>query len=472
MDTSLLVIERTLSAPDAKQHIPFTFQVPAGTTQLTIRLTFSPPMVDNIHNMLTLSVFDPSGFRGAGHRHGATHEVVIRAHEATPGYGAGPIPAGVWTMVVDTHMVMPGAPCVMRLEIGATGDLTPVPVPTSNFQLPTSNLVTRHPSPVTPTWYRGDLHAHSLHSDARWDIPDLLRWARAQRLDFCTLSDHNTVSGLAQMDAACRDDPSAGSGQVLLTMGGMELTTFWGHALALGLREWIDWRVRDGERTMPQIAAEVTTRGGTFIIAHPMSIGDPYCTGCQWRYADMMPGTARLVEVWNGPWVGDGSSNNEDALALVYAWLNAGHRLALTAGTDHHGSDSERRATHGFDVVYANELSERQILRAVRAGHLYLSSGPRFELTAMCGDQQAMMGDALMVAARSPIQVAACWSDAPDNAELSLIADGQPRETVRVGASGEQIWQLEARQAHWCLLTLRREDGQMLALTNPIYLNG
>ena len=49
----------------------------------------------------------------------------------------------------------------------------------------------------------------------------------------------------------------------------------------------------------------------------------------------MMPGDARVVEVWNGPWGCD--SNNEKALTLWYDWLNQGLRLAATAGTDTHG---------------------------------------------------------------------------------------------------------------------------------------
>ncbi len=293
--------------------------------------------------------------------------------------------------------------------------------------------------------------------------PHRLTRARERGLDFCTLSDHNTVSGLAQMDAA--------RGDGFLAMGGMELTTFWGHALALGLREWIDWRVRQGERTIEQIAAEVNARGGTFIIAHPMEIGDPYCTGCRWSYVTMMPGTARVVEVWNGSWVGDGSSNNEDALALVYRWLNEGYRLALTAGTDNHGSEGEKNDLFGFNAVYANDLSEPEILRAVRAGHLYLSSGPTLELTASAGDQQAMMGDVLNAAREAPVQVNARWEDCPVYAELSLIADGMSRKTRAINAAGVRQWTLLAGQDRWCLLTVRGADGQMLAMTNPIYLD-
>jgi hypothetical protein len=477
MSTSLVTF--TLTSADAKHHIPFAIQVPAGTTQLTIRLTFSPAMVDDIKNMLTLSVFDPTGWRGARHRHGTEHVVIISAQHATHGYLAGPIQAGEWTIVIDTHMIMPGEPCEIRLDISATDEPTNQPT-NQPINQPTNQ---RHSLSRGRGWYRGDLHAHTIHSDASWDVPDLLAWARECQLDFVTLSDHNTIAGLAQMDEASSNDPSTSSRQVLLTMGGMELTTFWGHALALGLREWIDWRVSvvtpsgvmphttatevaTTGHTMEQIAAEVTARGGTFIIAHPMAIGDPYCTGCQWIYRTMMPGTARVVEVWNSDW--GGNSRNEDGLGLVYAWLNQGHRLALTAGTDNHGRMSQAKH-YGFNVVYADDLSEVEILRAVRKGHSYLSAGPQLKLSAFYRGEQALMGDVLRVTTDDAMQVTALWDDCLPGMQINLIADGRVRSVLDATQPDERTWEFKGGQARWCLLTLRDLDGRMWALTNPIY---
>lgn len=461
MDTFHQEFSRVFTSADVKQNIPFRFQVPAGLAKLTIRLSFSPWQVDGRLNMLTLSIFDSDGFRGAGHRHGDVHEVVLDAQHASPGYRAGAIQAGAWTVVVDTHLIMPGVPLDLKLTIigsdeGSTNASTStVHRPPSTVEAPSSKL-------HAPRWYRGDLHAHSIHSDAGWDVPDLLEWSRNHQLDFCTLSDHNTISGLAQADAL--------SSKELLFMGGMELTTFWGHALALGLREWVDWRSPAGERTMEQIAAEVQTRGGLFIIAHPRSIGDPDCTGCRWVYDSMMPGNARAVEVWNDPWASP-SDNNEEALALAFQWLNQGYRLALTSGTDNHGHHAMDEP-YGFDIVYAQDLSEREILRAVRGGHLYLSSGPRLELTATANGQSAMMGDSINLTSEEPIHIRAQWDDCPAGSQLALIADGTPHDSTAVQASGSQTWTLTRAQANWCLVTLRAEDGVMLALTNPIYLDG
>lgn len=451
MHTFHTTFDRTLTSTDAKKNIPFPVTIPAGTTQLHIRLSFSPWTVNEIHNLITLTVLDPSGFRGAGHRHGDAHEVVINAQQASPGYRAGAILAGEWTVIVDTHMIMPGPSCEVRLEVWGTDE--PSEGLPKVWQAGQSGGRGRG-------WYRGDLHAHSIHSDARWDIPDLVAWAREKKLDFCTLSDHNTVTGLPQAEALLRRE--------LLVMGGMELTTFWGHALALGVREWMDWRA--GTRTMEQIAAEVQARGALFIIAHPRSVGDPYCTGCRWVYDSMMPGNARAVEVWNDPWSSP-SDRNEEALALAFDWLNQGYRLALTAATDNHGSHWMDEP-YGFNVVYADDLTEQEILRAVRAGHSYLSSGPRLELTATANEQTAIMGDSVRATSGQAVQIKAAWDDAPPAAQIVLIVNGAPHASMQVPAHGSQTWMLTPAQARWCLATLRADDGRMLALTNPIYLDG
>ena len=71
--------------------------------------------------------------------------------------------------------------------------------------------------------------------------------ARDHGLDFVFVTDHNTTSGLGEIEAL-------GSAEFLVA-GGVELTTFWGHALCLGARTWVDWRVRPGAGQMARLAA-------------------------------------------------------------------------------------------------------------------------------------------------------------------------------------------------------------------------
>jgi hypothetical protein len=434
-----------------KQHIVHTFVLPAGARQLDIKFHYKPARVGRIRNLLCLTIFDPDGFRGTGHRGGVRQVVHLGATQATPGYRPGPLPAGEWTVELDTHMVLSGEPCHYRIDVTASDAMEANPVPSALAPFDSAPLRRE------AGWYRGDLHAHTVHSDGGWRIAALLQAAQAIHLDFLTLTDHNTVSGL---DEFVRTAPPG-----LLTMVGSELTTYWGHALSLGTRHWIDWRTRPGGRTMAQIAQDVTDANGLFVIAHPGSEGDPVCTGCAWRYTDMMPGSARRVEVWNGAW-SNHDSGNERSLAAFYSWLNQGYRLGATAGSDAHGPHGYKTGP-GFNVVYAEELSQSAILRAIARGHLYLSTGPRLEMSGRtaAGDQ-AMMGDILP---GTEGEISAQWDGAPRGARLRLIADGNVVEEARVGENGARSWPLAKMPAQWRLAELRDSRGRMVALTNPIF---
>ena len=151
--------EGCLTTRDCKRHIPHLFTVPVHGSELDICLRFAPYRVRGISNMITLTLFDPHGFRGAGHRVGDAHEVHIATDEATPGYLPGPLPAGVWDAQIDTHMVMPGEPVHYWLDITVAEDAGEA----TASRLPAPP---HRPPPRGAGWYRGDLHTHTDHSDA------------------------------------------------------------------------------------------------------------------------------------------------------------------------------------------------------------------------------------------------------------------------------------------------------------------
>ncbi len=186
----------------------------------------------------------------------------------------------------------------------------------------------------------------------------------------------------------------------------------------------------------------------------------------------MMPGTAKLVEIWNGPWFGGHPlerNQNEDGIALYYRWLNEGHKLVATAGSDAHGPKGYGGGV-GNDVVYAAELSTKGILHALAQGHLYLSSGPVLALNAeTVHGATAMMGDTIAVSG-DKVMVRATWANGPMDAILRLIVNGAVQERQLVGATGEAHWSLPTYGPRWCTVELRAADAAMLAVANPIFL--
>ncbi|MBM4456341.1 MAG: phosphotransferase [Chloroflexi bacterium] len=460
MDTTHFHFAGQLTARDCKRHIPHAFVAPADSRELQIHFRFTPARGHGVANLLTLTLFDPHGFRGAGHRGGACHQVRLTAEEATPGYLRGQLPAGAWNVQIDTHMIMPAEAVCYWLDVsivrgGVSSSETPIV-----FEPPAHKTPRRGPG-----WYRGDLHTHTNHSDGgKRTVAELIQSARQAGLDFVFLTDHNTNAGQVEMPAGSLRPDDLSSNDLLMASG-IELTTFWGHALCLGAREWIDWRVRPGTGDIAAIAAAARGRDQVFIIAHPQSKGDPGCTGCAWRFGEMMPGDARLVEIWNGPWAGN--SNNEGSLALWYDWLNQGLRLVATAGSDTHGSRDYGRWP-GFSVIYAEELSEAALLKALAAGRLYLSAGPQLAFQGQMADGAcAISGDTVS----TPADFTVTWANCPEDAQLRLIANGRLLRVSPTGDQGVYAWRMTPADADWVLAEVRNRDGEMLAITNPIFLS-
>ncbi len=438
-----MILSGTLTALQHKSHIPLEFDVPPGTTRLVGRFSTTPAREPGAFydNMVCLSLFGPNGARGARHNN-PVRDFVVEATVASPGYLPGRIEPGRWTVFMDCFRLL--GPVDYTLEITCeTGPVTARPA-----------YPARTPHARGKGWYKGDLHAHTLHSDASWDVPDLVAWARSRALNFMTLTDHNTTSAHAQLHALASDD--------LLTIGGLELTTHWGHALALGGHDWHEWRVGSvTRRTMPMLADDVMSKGALFVIAHPMSPGDPSCTGCRWEYTDMMPGTAHLIEVWNGgPW----SDYNEEGLALFQHWLALGHRLRATAGSDIHGPESAAGPT-GFNHVEADALTEKAILRAVSQGRNYLSCGPRLILTAETPNGTAAMGDTVVEGATFH----ADWQTGQQPVTLHFV-DGTGRRATHP-APADTTGMAALNGAHrFVMAELRDATGRVHALTNPIFV--
>lgn len=457
----------SITKHDEKTHLPLCFHVPPGTDWLDLRFDYRPvqPQPGLPHNEISISLFDPLGCRGTRHNNRQLN-VLLTPAGATPGFSAAPVTAGGWCVVIDIHRVIPGSVVTFDLTVrGGAGELTRVPAWVQVAPNAPRSSKRRSAPPAGPAgWYRGDLHAHSLHSDAAWDIPDLIEAAQHEGLDFVTLSDHNTVSGLGELRSYARPD--------LVTIGGMELSTFRGHALALGLDGWQEWRTapHDGPATSPvELFARVERQAQLLVMAHPMSIGSPWRSGSLWEYADLMPGSFRCTEVWNGSWSGD--SHNEQALQLFYLWLNQGHRLVATSGTDSHApwQPGDRIA---FNHVWAEELSEKGILAGLERGASYISDGPRLEVLAHGGlesgatSQSVGLGGTLKASARGLIEVQ--WEGCSPGDEVRLVREGAAVASARCPPIGSCTFELPA-VPKWFTLEVRNAEQHLRAVTNPIY---
>ena len=448
----------TFAAPlgldDMARHITHSFEVPPGIRSIALDYDIEPyhPGVGPLPHQVSLSLDGPSGSRGAQHNLPwlETRRRVISEVWCSPGYTPGPIEPGTWTLYVDIFRIMPPGNTSYNVKVTLSEDLAEGPA------LP-------RPAPVTdkgPGWYKGDLHGHTEHSDGRWSVADFLDHARARGLDFVTITDHNTTSGQPWAEALADDD--------LLVMCGIEVTTLFGHCLALGARDWVDWRMIDGQ-TMSERADAILAAGHTFVIAHPMAEGHPWCAGCHWQYADVFPGPARLVEIWNGPW---DKAKNELGLHLFQTWLNKGIRMRATAGTDIHGPQGPEVRV-GYNRVWATAFTEADIIAGIKAGRNVITAGPILSLEALAEEGRAGVGEVLAETANLSLQIS--WEEVPPGATLQIICGSQDGtktlQEAHISGQGTLDRHLsDAPQQGWAMLTLRCAQGEMLAITNPVFL--
>jgi hypothetical protein len=444
----LLRIADTVTPLDSKTYRTYEFAVPDGIEELNVILDYDPAALEP-HSALNVTLFDPHGFRGAAHRYEPHQVVRIGKTSAMPGFSAGEIPAGNWRVDLNIFWVVDSVKESSPYSIKAFG------IKRDEIR------AGKNPAYKSGRWYCGDFHLHTKHSDGNWTAKELVESARLRGLDFIALTDHNTVTGLPEF---C----SLGDDSIVL-IPGMELTTFFGHALTLGTKQWFDWRTEMNGRTINAVAREIAEAGGLFVVVHADTPSDPTCTGCNWTYEDFDFNLAKIVQVWGGFSWNSREEHNEACLELWKNWLNKGYHLPAIGGTDAHGADGWRNNS-GWTYVWAEKLTQEAIFNAILAGHAYVSSGPSLIIEAVAADGTATMMGGSVASEGSSSQLIINWQSSP-KAELRLIRNGEKIQRSAVFGDGELKTKVDGGAA-WCIAELwDAESGDLLAFTNPIYFN-
>ncbi|PYE48086.1 hypothetical protein HUB98_01960 [Paenibacillus barcinonensis] len=148
----LLDLQGNLTPQDSKTHIRMPFIVEIECTKLYMSLKYGPKTLEDrdrsiallkesynlyilpehreyaianvdrhlpLKNLITLSLDDTNGYRGACHRHDDIQELYISSEHASPGLMAGVLPAGTWTVTLSVHCIVTEA-CTYQLQIWAT----------------------------------------------------------------------------------------------------------------------------------------------------------------------------------------------------------------------------------------------------------------------------------------------------------------------------------------------------------------
>jgi hypothetical protein len=270
-----------------------------------------------------------------------------------------------------------------------------------------------------------ETHLHTVHSDGQHTIREMFEACRAAGYQAVALTDHNTQSGIAEAV-----DIAAELGLILVP--GVEVTTFRGHAVVLGISHVPEWRDLEA-RGIDALAEEVHAEGGLVCVAHAAALGSPVCSGCAWEW----PIAPRSVDLWE---IFNASRPNADVpLAFWRQLVQDGGTAAPVGAGDVHSvaaAGHARIATH----VYVRERSTAGVLEALRARRLFNSrasridcwlEGPRGEI-ALAGEHTSGGGWTPHVCGESQLTIREVDSRA-------VYAERRDAHGVLVGASAP-IW--------------------------------
>lgn len=419
-------------------------EVPAGCRRLTVRLSY-----DRALGVIDLGLFAP-GERFRGWSGGARTEFTLAATDATPGYLAGPLPAGTWQVILGPYRVPAGGLAwELEVEAAATAGQPAAASAAADRGGRGEERVLRG----VPGWYRGDLHVHTVYSDGGWAPAELLALARSAGLDFLVTSEHNTSAGHYAFASCQRPD--------LLVVAGEEVTTRAGHAGAIGLAHgrWVDWRYRPADGVLPAIAGQLHTEGALLVANHPFSAPKGAAWEFGWDEVD-------AVEVWNGS---ESQPVNDRAVALWDGLLRAGRALVATGGSDAHRAGDQ--VGHPQVVVRAERLAQAEVAAAIRAGRCWLASSSQVELefVAVAGGRVAGVGEHLPGGDGEPVRARLRVAGAAAAVATFHGQDGAVHAAA-LGPDGTVAWEARLGATPWLRAEVRLPDGTLVALTNPIWL--
>jgi hypothetical protein len=464
-----LVLHRTVTFADRQTYIELPFEVPEGVTRVTIQSSYTER---DKQTTIDLGLFDGERFRGWSGGNKASF--TLSETDATPSYLPGLIRPGKWKIILGVPNIREG----VRSEYTANIYFAhAIDVPVVSTFSPASLR-------TAPAWYRGDLHMHDAHSDGSClsqlgqKVPcplyKTVEGAAQRGLDFIAISDHNTIS---HFDAMRELQPYFDN---LLLIPAREITTFQGHANVYGTTEFIDFRLTSSYvPDINQLLKRVQDLHGILSINHPGLPSGESCMGCGWTAPNTDFSRVTAIEVVNG----DLAEGPGSGISFWQEQLNKGFRLTGVGGSDNHDADlpPDSRSAVGrpTTVIYAPALSERAILDAIRAGHVFIDvEGTKdrvVEFEAKTALSSATMGDSIGAPIGQQVHFTVKMI-ALQGAYPEIIQDGLSTALIdkTLFSKPEETREFDYVSdggKHWFRVNARSQDGSLLMVGNPIYLN-
>lgn len=422
---------RLIKKTEQRQYLRIPFDVGEDTEILTVSYSYTRHRIEpggegivcrREVNIIDLALEDPDlSLVGAS----GSERSIVSIHEnyATPGYQPRKIKAGTWQMVLGAYLVEEKG-CAVDISISQTKKETVL--------------------------LRGDTHCHTVHSDGRYTVDELIDRVRQDRLDYIFITDHNAMSS----NDCLRSFPG------LTVLPGVELTYYGGHCNLYGIKRPVKTYVANTREEVLSIMREGKTNGAATSVNHPI---DP---SCGWTFGVGEDVPLDLIEVWNGPF----TPWNQGCVDLWQEELAKGRVWPAIGGSDCHKSGLFHTFAAPCTFLYSRGRSGSDVLEAMRRGHAFIGmdqNAPVLHMElgeARMGDVYKGGDDTLLIRAEG----------LREGDELRLINQGGVAETWKPGDC--HIFEVKAQTGDSLFVRLevrRRLPGigsTLASLSNPIYI--
>ena len=222
------------------------------------------------------------------------------------------------------------------------------------------------------TFFRGNLHTHSDHSDGVLAAEEVCRRYKADGYDFIALTDH-FIGRFSFPITDTRSFRQDGFTTILgaeIHSGAMQNGEIW-HLLAVGLPqdftppEVQEFVAEPAQETGAALAKRAYDAGAFVSIVHPqwsgLTMDDARSIEC-----------AHAVEIYNHGC--EVACKRADGFCTLELLLNEGRKLNLIATDDAHFTEPDHFG--GWVMVKALQNTPDELLAALKAGDFYSSQGP------------------------------------------------------------------------------------------------
>ena len=425
--------------------IPFT--VPENVSRVTVSYSYwqgTKGLLREIHpqNIIDLGLMDEKrrflGWSGSAHP-----SIFVGEDKSTNGYLVQRPESGEWSIIVGAYHVVPAGVEVtydIEFEYHKPGDPEP-----KHYKQDEPENISSDNTNAEPELLFGDLHIHTVASDGALDSEAVGKLARDIGLDFVGLANHNNYA-----DNFCLPDIPG-----LTFIYAVEWTHYKGHMNFFGAKAPFENSfIANTPEEMEKIINDARSLGAVISVNHPK------CPFCPYKWNSM---NFDMIEVWNGPMRG----TNIRGIKWWTQLLREGRRIPAVGGSDFHRPKDFAKLGNPITAVYSPSRRREDILKNIRAGHSFVSSGvDGARLTLTCGD--AMMGDAVRYDKNKKLHLHA----EQRRGETLVLVTGSGERVIKHFARGNLDIDIEPKNDNFAYVKAIRGCGKLgvvRALTNPIY---